>query len=271
MRSSLIYSLLAIIGTSFSIGCQAYSTKAPISLITHYKKDTTLNIVNNGKVLTIHLIGDSTVDSYDDSFFPLTGWGQKLGDYFDASRFRIDNAAESGRSSKSFLDEGRWIPVYNILNPGDFVLIQFGHNDAIVKDTLRHTDPYTTYKEYLKRYVNDSRAKGAIPILCTPICRNIWELKLVKNSLGDYPDAVRELARELNVPLIDLTYKTKSMMEAMGKDSMNTIFMILKTGLYKAWPDGRNDNTHLQEFGAKKVALLVFKSLNELGLFSDLK
>ena len=228
-----------------------------------------MRVTASGKVVVIHLIGDSTVENMDSSVYPCMGWGQKLGILFDTSHVQIDNAAISGRSSKSFYEEGRWKTVKNKLQAGDYVFIQFGHNDA-TQGASYYAAPYTTYKDFLTIYINDTRAKGAIPVLCTPVSQSLWEKgKVVNPYFPDHVIAMRELATALNVPLIDLNAKTKVMMEVMGQSRMNEIFMILEPGQYPNFPDGSNDVTHFQENGALKVAELVVTGLKELDLFSN--
>ena len=210
-----------------------------------------------GGAVTIHVIGDSTASIYASSLYPRTGWGQVLGDYYAPACAVVSDKALSGRSSKSFYDEGAWAPVRDALAPGDFVLIQFGHNDEKSDDLTRYTDPQTTFKQYLTTYINDTRAKQATPVLLTPIHRNGWTGTMIKDSHGAYPPAMRELAADLNVDLIDLTLLTQLYFERIGEAATTILFMNLQPGEFPNYPDGNADNTHLRETGARAVAQLA--------------
>ncbi len=210
----------------------------------------------------LYVIGDSTAAAYGPERYPLFGWAQVLDYYFDDARLTVQDRAVSGRSSKSFLDEGRWKPICEALKPGDFVFIQFGHNDQKKDDPKRYTAPYSTYTEHLKGYIDDTRAAGASPILLTPINRNGWETpKKLTESLGDYPDAVRKLAKDAKVPLIDMHRLTKRYFEKLGQEKTTRLFINLPPGLYPIYPEGKPDNTHLQEQGAYAISALAIKSI----------
>lgn len=210
---------------------------------------------------TIHLIGDSTVCNYSSTYYPRTGWGQVLGSSFKTT-IAINNKALSGRSSKSFYDEGAWTPVKNALKSGDYVFIQFGHNDEKSADATRYTDPYTTYQQYLTIYINDARAKGAIPILVTPVERNSWSNGTVKATHGNYPDAMRKLATAKAVPLVDLTALSTAKYISLGQTyTTNSVFMNLAAGQYPNYPSGNTDNTHFQQNGANIIARLVVDAI----------
>jgi lysophospholipase L1-like esterase len=203
------------------------------------------------KAVSIYVVGDSTASVYASNLAPRMGWGQPLQDLFATQCAVVKDVALSGRSSKSFIDEGAWTPVKNGLASGDVVLIQFGHNDEKTDDPARYTEPQTTFKQYLTTYITDSRAKQATPILLTPINRNSWSGTTVTNSHGAYPDAMRELAASLQVPLIDMTAITKTYFERIGKTATEDLFLILAAGESPNYPDGVTDNTHFQESGAR--------------------
>lgn len=213
---------------------------------------------------TIFIIGDSTASNYTEDRFPRTGWGQVLQNFFDKNKIIVKNRALSGRSSKSFYDEKAWENVLKELKEGDYLFIQFGHNDEKKEDASRYTEPFTTFKQYLKIYIDGARSKGAIPVLLTPIHRNKWKNGKLEDTHKDYLIAIRELAKEQNTLFIDLAEKTKILFESLGEDKMNEIFLILPKGQYKNYPDGITDNTHLQEKGAIKIASLVVESIKEL-------
>src|SRR5262252_4941332 len=145
------------------------------------------------------------------------GWAQPLPDYYAAACATIQDKALSGRSSKSFYDEGSWTPVRNALRAGDYVLIQFGHNDEKSDDPVRYTDPATTFPQYLGRYIDETKAKGATPILLSPINRNKWSGTTLSDTHGAYPGAVRQLATARQLTLVDATALTKSYFERIGQ------------------------------------------------------
>jgi lysophospholipase L1-like esterase len=209
------------------------------------------------RAVSIYVVGDSTASVYASDLYPRMGWGQPLQDLFATQCAVVHDVALSGRSSKSFIDEGAWTPVRNALASGDIVLIQFGHNDEKTDDPARYTEPQTTFKQYLTTYITDTRAKQATPILLTPINRNSWSGTTVSNSHGAYPDAMRELATSLGVSLIDMTAITKQYFERIGQAATADLFLILAPGEFPNYPDGNTDNTHFQEVGARKLGQLV--------------
>ncbi len=211
-------------------------------------------------VPTVYIAGDSTVMSYHSGSFPQQGWGARIPEYFNANVV-FSNKAIGGRSSKSFVNEGRLDEILNLIKPGDFLLIQFGHNDQLPAATFpdRHTDPQTTYKDYLRLYINGAKKKGAIPILVTPMTRRSFNAttKTFNNSLGAYPEAMRELGPENGVHVVDLNTDSINYLNSIGFDASAKVFMILKAGEYPNFPNGQNDATHFQENGANQMARLV--------------
>ena len=235
---------------------------------------------NTQQISKVWLIGDSTVanyaleNDYQKNRFPVTGWGQVFQQFFAEDSLKlvdqlikadsvvVDDRAKGGRSTRTFFQEGRWRAVYNDLKPGDLVLIQFGHNDAAVDKTERYVNE-EGYKEFLRLYVYQTREKGATPILLTPVARNYpWENGHLQNVHGNYPAAVKEVAAEMNVMLIDLNQLSMDYFSEKGKDYVSEkYFMNLPAATYEAYPEGQNDNTHFQPEGAKAVAQLVFNAL----------
>jgi lysophospholipase L1-like esterase len=209
----------------------------------------------------IYIVGDSTASVYDKSLYPRTGWAQPLQDYFAPACASVHDEARSGRSSKSFYDEGAWTPVRNALRNGDYVLIQFGHNDEKTDDAARYTEPFRGYQQYLQKYIDESRAKGAVPLLLTPIERNQWKNGAIADSHGDYPKAMRELANNSQTGLVDMTALTKSYLERIGQAQATKLFMNLAAGESPNYPDGNSDNTHLQETGARIIAEIALADL----------
>ncbi len=213
----------------------------------------------------VFMIGDSTMANKPESAFPEIGWGQVLPRFFEPS-VTIENHAVNGRSSKSFRDEGRWDPILEKLQPGDFVIIQFGHNDEKSKDPTRYADPATDYPANLARYAREARERGAEPILATSICRRKYdEQGAWVATHGAYPDAVRRVAAELNVPLADLQALTKELLIELGSQESIPMFMHVIPGVYAGHLKGKIDDTHLVEMGALKVASLFAAELRRLG------
>jgi lysophospholipase L1-like esterase len=216
------------------------------------------------KAKKVFLIGDSTCSDYKDSYYPRTGWGTKFKGLIDS--VEVENDAISGRSSKSFYnDEYAWPKTVAKIEEGDYLFIQFGHNDQKT-DTTKATSPFTTYQSYLLKFINETRNKNAYPVLVTSINRNWWDNdRVLTNSLGDYPRAMKELAIQENVPLIDLNYLTKVKFESLGKSyTTDSIFLNLQAGQYDNYPTGIEDNSHLQEKGAELIAKMVLEELEKL-------
>jgi lysophospholipase L1-like esterase len=223
-------------------------------------------LYGDDRIPSLYVVGDSTAASYSESRYPLTGWAQVLQDYLDDGAVQVVNKAISGRSSKSFYDSGAWGRVRDALQEGDYVLIQFGHNDEKSHDPDRFTEPYGTYTEYLTRYINESRAAGATPVLLTSINRNMWETdEELGDTHGDYPDAVRKLAKTMDVPLIDMEKRTRALYERHGKTGVRELFLYLEPGEFPAYPDGKSDGTHLSELGAREISQAAAEGMRDLG------
>lgn len=214
--------------------------------------------------LRIFLAGDSTVAYNGISSYPQTGWGQVLHLYF-SSDTEIFNYAKNGRSSKSFIEEGLLEQISKHIGKKDLLLIQFGHNDQ-KEEASRHTDPFTTYQTYLRQYIDVARKQGAIPILITPLYRRYFdEAGRIKEKVHqDYPEAMKALAKEQGVALIDLCQMSKSMLEKLGDIHSKSLFMHIPPGLYEAYPEGKKDDTHMRYEGAVKVAGLVYEQLKRI-------
>lgn len=220
----------------------------------------------NSKTVTIYLAGDSTVSDYPTTIFPRTGWGQMLPAMFD-EQVKIRNYAKPGRSSKSFIREGRLNWILNSIQKGDYLFIQFGHNDAKYRYQSLYTNPNTTYKTNLKKYIEGAREKGAFPVLITPVQKmSFSDQGIALETHGRYPDAMKALAREENVPLIDLSEMSKSLYQQLGPVQTKKLFLWLKPGEYPNFPDGARDAIHFQKYGAEQIAQLVVKGIEELHL-----
>ncbi|MFC5282071.1 rhamnogalacturonan acetylesterase [Pedobacter alpinus] len=234
------------------------------------------------KIATVYLIGDSTVadysleNDYQSKRFPQVGWGQvfqplllkdslyKLRNITKADSIKVDDRAKGGRSTRTFFEEGKWSAVYKSLKKGDIVMIQFGHNDASKDKPERFVD-IPGYKEFLRLYVSQTRDKGALPILLTPVARNYpWENGKLSNVHGEYPQAVKEVAKELNVKLVDLNELSMIFFSSKGEEYVsNKYFMNLDSGEYDAYPNGQKDNTHFQTEGGVEVAKLVYNAMKD--------
>jgi lysophospholipase L1-like esterase len=222
----------------------------------------------------LYAIGDSTVASFPADRYPLMGWGQVLQDIFNERELRVVNAARSGRSSRSFYEEGLWEPICNRLQRGDYVFIQFGHNDSKKADPTRYTDPETSFRRYLQKYVAEARARSALPVLVTPIHRNAWEPNgRLKDTHGAYPAAMRALAHEDDVPLLDLHAITGRHFQAIGPEKTSLLFLHCEEGEFPAYPEGKRDNTHLSETGAREICRIIAKwiSGSDLGIATYLE
>ncbi|URZ00411.1 rhamnogalacturonan acetylesterase [Clostridium felsineum] len=222
------------------------------------------NVSNtNKKPITVYIAGDSTVSNYTSDVAPRAGWGQVVGQYF-SKYVTVDNCAISGRSSKSFIDEGHLNEILSKIKPNDYLLIQFGHNDEKIQDPTRYTDPDTTYKSYLKQYIDGARSHHATPVLITPVSRRSFDANgKITPSHGKYPSAMIDLAKEENVTVIDLTSVSAAYFENLGPLKTENIFLHLKPDENPNYPNGVSDDTHFQERGAKKVAKLVLKELKK--------
>ncbi|MBQ1723544.1 MAG: rhamnogalacturonan acetylesterase [Muribaculaceae bacterium] len=235
------------------------------------------------KTVTVFMIGDSTMANKDTTGGKQErGWGMMLQQYFK-SGVVVDNHAVNGRSSKSFIDEGRWDVVLSKMKPGDYVIIQFGHNDE-KPAADRHTDPGTTFDANLRRFVLESRARGGIPILCNAVVRRNF-YRQVDSSVDDeslrnttYEDekvnsdtlidthgayllSPRNVARELGVPFIDANRVTHDLEQGMGIEGSRRLHMWFRPGEHPSVPKGRKDNTHYNVYGATVVAGLLAEEI----------
>jgi DNA sulfur modification protein DndE len=216
-----------------------------------------------GKI-TVYTIGDSTMANKDTVGNPERGWAMALLLFFDSAEVIIDNHAVNGRSTKSFIDEGRWDAVLKTLKKGDYVFIQFGHNDEKQERPALYAAPYAAYTDNLTRFVKDTRAKGAFPVLMTSIVRRHFdENGVLKNSHGDYPDAVRDLAKKLKAPMIDMEAKSRQLIQRLGDEASKKLFMNFDAGIYPEFPKGKTDNTHLRWDGAKAIASFAVEGIRE--------
>lgn len=254
---TLVYGLSLLIRgfTDRLINLIPLSMKIPRLLILLAMMLTLQNCTGDRKSFTIYTIGDSTMADKAPEAFPETGWCQGLSSYFGPG-VTVRNHAVNGRSTKSFIDEGRWKAVADSLKPGDYVFIQFGHNDEKDYDTTRYTTPFGSYKANLVRFVNETRSRGATPVLFTSIVRrNFNDEGILVATHGDYPAAVRMVADSLNVAFIDHEKLTGDWVISLGDEASREYFVW--TSPDDHYPEGRRDNTHLSQKGADAVARLA--------------
>lgn len=236
--------------------------------------------------VTVFMIGDSTMANKPlDKENQERGWGQMLPLFFQG-KIKIDNHAVNGRSSKSFVDEGRWAAVMEKLRPGDYVIIQFGHNDEKPKAD-RHTEPGSTFDEYLTNFVKDTRSKGATPILMNSIVRRNFPASasqkaedrddnppvgpskdteggfILVDTHGKYLDSPRDVAAATGSVFIDMNRITHKLVQELGPTASKDLFMWIPAGTYEFCPKGKADNTHLNVHGGIVVSRLAAQALAE--------
>ena len=242
----------------------------------------------NEKTTTIFVIGDSTAANKDISGGKQErGWGMALQCYFDADHIRVDNHAVNGRSSKSFINEGRWNRVLELMKPGDYVIIQFGHNDEKPQPD-RHTDPGSTFDYNLAKFVRETREHGGIPILMNCVVRRNYFVQAPENdddealrtttfkdgvkmvegdslidTHGLYRVAPREVAERMNCLFVDANQITHDLEQGLGTEASKRLHMWFLPGQEPSVPNGRQDNTHYNVYGAHVVARLLADAISE--------
>ncbi|MBO6170026.1 MAG: pectin esterase [Bacteroidales bacterium] len=205
---------------------------------------------------TIHLMGDSTMAEKDlSNGNPERGWGMMFQNFLDDGATVI-NYAQNGRSTKSFIDKGLWDKVHSAVKPGDYVFIEFGHNDSKESDPERYAAPWGAYQDNLKLFIDGVREKGGTPVLLTPVARRWFKGgKLDRGCHGDYPAAMKQVAEQTGTPLLDVTTATLDWLEKLGDDASKAYFMI---------STGKNDNTHTVACGAREVTKIVCSLIEKL-------
>jgi lysophospholipase L1-like esterase len=216
--------------------------------------------------ITVYLAGDSTMAPKLAEKRPETGWGEAFAPCFAPEQVHIENRAKNGRSTRTFLEEGLWRAITDSLHPGDYVFIQFGHNDESKEKVDRYTAP-TAYRANLLRFVDETRARGATPVLLTPLMRRRFDPSgHVADSHGEYPGLVRAVAAERGVPLLDVHRESGVALERYGPDSSRVLFLQLEPGENANYPDGVHDNTHFSPRGAAVMAGLVIDAMRRVQL-----
>ncbi|CAH1196790.1 fibronectin type III domain-containing protein [Paenibacillus sp. JJ-223] len=219
-----------------------------------------------GSKPVLYLAGDSTMQTYDPYWKPQAGYGQMLPSFF-SDAVEIKNHSIGGRSSKSFIFQGRLDEILRAIRPGDYLLVQFGHNDATISVPDRYASP-ADYKNYLKTYIDGVEQRGATPILVTPMGRRDFNADTGKFNVSfpEYVQAMKEVAAEKNVKLIDLSALSIAYYDSIGPEATLSVFLHVPAGIYQAFPNGATDNTHFQEYGAIQIARLVAGAIRELDL-----
>lgn len=215
--------------------------------------------------LTIHLIGDSTASTYPTSDYPRMGWGQALDTLFN-EQVTVNNQAVSGQSTRSFISRGYWSAVVEQMRAGDYLLIQFGHNDQKQDNAEKYAAPYGTFQDNLRRFVHVARQKGCHPVLITPVMRRRFRNGTPYSTHEDYPEAIRQVARVLNVPLIDLHTRSMNELATLGPEASKALYLWLDSGQYARYPQGLADDSHFSEYGACQVSKWVVEEMAALHL-----
>lgn len=215
------------------------------------------------KKINIWLCGDSTMSIKETRAYPETGWGMPFAYFFD-STVSVRNLAKNGRSTKTFISEGLWKTVADNAQEGDYILIQFGHNDESKEKAERYTTP-DEYKVNLKRFIDEAKARKATPILLTPVSRRRFDSAgMAQETHVIYSALVREVAAETHTLLIDMDKKSRELLQQFGKDNSRLLFVQLQPGEHPNYPMGREDNTHFNELGARLMAQLVLADIRNI-------
>lgn len=223
-----------------------------------------ISFVTDNNKITVYLIGDSTIADKPTSVWPETGWGMPFSIMFD-STVVVENHAKNGRSTKTFINENLWQPIADKLQEGDYVFIQFGHNDEVKEKYDRYTPP-EDYKNNLSKFITETRAKKANPVLLTPVTRRKFKEGKIQETHAEYSKLVIEVAKEQNVPVIDLDTKSRELLQQFGDEGSKLLYLQMQPGEHPNYPDGKNDNTHFSELGARKMAQIVLSEVKGLNL-----
>jgi lysophospholipase L1-like esterase len=216
--------------------------------------------------ITIYIAGDSTAASKLPEKRPETGWGEAFQAYFKEN-VRIENRAINGRSTKSFINEGHLATIEKSIQPGDYFIIQFGHNEQKIEDPERGTLPYDDYQDNLRQFIQVAYQKNAYPLLLTSVTRRKFEDdKIDGKSVGEYPQAMIHFAEKYHVPVLDIHSITTEFLGKIGNEESKKYYLHLPPGQSVNYPEGIIDNTHFNEEGAKKVAQLIIQAIQQSDL-----
>ncbi len=217
------------------------------------------------KKIRLWMAGDSTMSIKEVKAYPETGWGMPFAYFFDSTVI-VENRARNGRSTKTFISEKLWQGIIENLQEGDYVFIQFGHNDEVKEKTERYTTP-DEYRANLARFVTETRNKKGNPVLLTPVSRRKFDSTGHAMETHEvYSAIVRSLAKDLNVPMIDMDRKSQELLQQFGEENSKLLFLQVQPGEHPNYPAGKIDNTHFNELGARLMAQLVLKEIRAMNL-----
>ncbi|ASA20372.1 rhamnogalacturonan acetylesterase [Paenibacillus donghaensis] len=221
---------------------------------------------------TLFIAGDSTAAIKGATEKPMTGWGEFLQGYFGTS-LEVNNCAINGRSTRSFVAEGRMAAILKEFKHGDYLFLQFGHNDEKKEDPSRYTDPDTEYRDNLHEFITSARRLGGTPVLLTSVSRRRYleDGTLDPNAVGAYPAAMREVAAATQTPLLDIFAASQLLCQDLGVEGSKAIFMHLPEGAHPNYPAGVEDNTHFSGEGAREIARLVAQAIEQSAGLSELQ
>ncbi|MBY0535928.1 MAG: rhamnogalacturonan acetylesterase [Chitinophagaceae bacterium] len=212
--------------------------------------------------ITLFMAGDSTMSIKETKAYPETGWGMPFVYFWDSS-VTVVNKAKNGRSTKTFISEGLWKSICDNIKPGEYVFIQFGHNDEAKDKVERYTTP-EEYTTNLLKFVNETKAKQGIPVLLTPVSRRRFDKEgKATETHTEYSALVRTLAAKENVLMIDLDKLSMDLYQQFGAENSKWLFLQLQPNEHPNYPEGKNDNTHFNELGARLVAQLVLSEIKK--------
>jgi lysophospholipase L1-like esterase len=209
--------------------------------------------------VTVYLIGDSTMSVKETKAYPETGWGMPFVYFFDGS-VKVENHAKNGRSTRTFIEENLWQPVSSSMNPGDYLFIQFGHNDEV--STKKSYTTEADYRANLERFVAEARKKKVTPVLITPAARRKFDsLGQVEETHAVYSQIVRSVAQKQKVTLLDLDRKSQALLQKVGPEASKLFFVHLQPGEHPNYPHGKIDDTHFNELGAREMAQIILAEM----------
>lgn len=216
------------------------------------------------KEYTLHLVGDSTMaDKENPEFNPEFGWGQVLPEFFDGN-VTIVNHAKNGRSTKSFIEEGRWQQVMDDLNVGDYVFIQFGHNDQKTNKPERYANAYSGYRANLEKMITEVKAAGATPIIFSSIVRRNFNADgVLEDTHGAYPFVARTIAKEMSVPFVDMQVSSEKLVNELGDEPSKALYFWVPANTNDYFPKGKQDNTHFSKQGAQAMCQLALDEMKK--------
>ena len=248
MKPVILFTLLSL---SMSLGCTG---PKPAKIL--MAGDSTMADKPLSKQLVDSLTGESTEEAFLER-----GWGQLLPEMI-SDMGRVLNFARNGRSTRTFVEEGLWGKLYDQIAPGDVVIIQFGHNDGVITKRS-YTNP-AQFRLNFVAFVNEVNARGAYPILCTPVARRKFDEKgVLQPTHGEYPDIIRSVATQEKVLLIDMEVLTSKWLQDAGMEGSKQFFHKLPPGVSKLYPEGLDDNTHFNEQGAREVARMFVDAVKK--------